>query len=38
MVIKIRFGSETQVKTTNEEIPQNAMAVLANGVETIYAI
>ena len=32
-LLKLGFGSEIQVKDNKEEIPQNAMAVLANGVE-----
>ena len=32
-LLKSGFGSEIQVKDNKEEIPQNAMAVLANGVE-----
>lgn len=32
-LLKLGFGSEIQVKDNKEEIPQNAMSVLANGVE-----
>lgn len=32
-LLKLGFGSEIQVKNNKEEIPQNAMSVLANGVE-----
>lgn len=32
-LLKLGFGSEIQVKDNKEEIPQNAMVVLANGVE-----
>ena len=32
-LLKLGFGSEIQVKENKEEIPQNAISVLANGVE-----
>ena len=32
-LLKLGFGSEIQVKDNKEEIPQNDMSVLANGVE-----
>ena len=32
-LLRLGFGSEIQVKDNKEEIPQNAMSVLANGVE-----